>query len=43
MVLPDGAEVEIRAGDAFVIPKGFEYRPRFQSEMRHPALIAVRA
>ncbi len=24
MVLPDGSEVEIKAGDAFVIPKGFE-------------------
>lgn len=24
LVLPDGTEVEIRAGDAFVIPKGFE-------------------
>ncbi|MFK7836507.1 MAG: cupin domain-containing protein [Sulfitobacter sp.] len=24
MVLPDGAEVEIKAGDAFIIPKGFE-------------------
>ncbi|CUH48754.1 cupin domain-containing protein [Ruegeria atlantica] len=24
MVLPDGAEIEIKAGDAFVIPKGFE-------------------
>ena len=24
MVLPDGEEIKIRAGDAFVIPKGFE-------------------
>jgi uncharacterized cupin superfamily protein len=24
MVLPDGREIEIRAGDAFVIPRGFE-------------------
>lgn len=24
MVLPDGTEIEIKAGDAFIIPKGFE-------------------